>query len=436
LVISVLLTGSMLAVGGLGDGAAATGSLGRSARLHGRAPLIGVDLIYADYPHVLIKAFQDQPLGRALSAALRHEAGVAAVRFSSHGFYSARGERATERLREETKAPNQYPWFDVAGVGRFARRGKLGVVVGVNVEEPPSAAVEMVEAFRAEGATIVAVELGNEPHLSHRPWQPEEFGHSAAAIVRALEPYDVQATIPLTLGSETKTPTGLSDDEYTRRLLRTVTEELGRERVARLLGVIHLYSRGVNPGTLDRLAELVRPWAPEMRFLVTEYNIRSSLADNDHLTTGYALEFLARTGQLVAHPRVEGLFVHGVPYHSVLYWAGDGVVTVSGQRDARLSGADLAEGWHPTPAGRLLALFGNYVWAHELLEWKNGRKVQVWRVRTAAGEERLGVLNTCGRTLRIDEQIDGVRIRAAVPPRSAMVYSAGGYVAGVELPRD
>src|SRR6266498_551236 len=59
-----------------------------------RAPILGADLFFADDFSPLIAAWQDKQRGDEMATALV-EAGLKSLRFSSHGYYSARGEQAT-----------------------------------------------------------------------------------------------------------------------------------------------------------------------------------------------------------------------------------------------------------------------------------------------------------------------------------------------------
>jgi hypothetical protein len=397
---------------------------------------MGVDMIYQDAPHVLIRAFGDERAGAVLGGVLRDRVGVTAIRLNSFGFYSFLGPDRSIELRRQTKQRNNFPWFPIDEVADFVVRNDLRIVAGLNPEDGPEAAVAFVERFRLRGALdrIVAVELGNEPHLSHRPWQPEEYAAASAAIVRALEPFGLPCAVSLTVGSEAKTPTGISDDDYTRRELAALDAELGLSTRDDLYGVVHLYARGVDPAVVDRLNGLVRGVAPRMRYLVTEYNIRSSLKNNDQLTDEYGVELVEKTGRLVAHPDVAGLFVHGVPYHSVVYWSGDGLrATVSGYGDERLSGEALRPGWHLTPAGRLYGLFAKELWRGELLDHTDEGGVQTWSVRMPDGALRTGVLNATDAAVERTLAVGDAAMRASLAPRTGAVFAAAGEVARVTL---
>lgn len=401
------------------------------------APLVGVDMIYQDRPHVLIRAFGDPARGDELAEVLRDRLGLTAIRLDSFGFYSFLGPARSAELRRQTQQNNSFPWFPIDDVARFVAEHDLPIVAGVNLEDGPDSAVTFVDRFRAAGALdrIVAVEIGNEPHLSKRPWYPEEYAKAAAAIVRAVTPLGVRCAVSFTVGSETKTPTGISDDEYTRRELAALDAELGLAGRDDLFGVVHLYAGGVDPAVIDRLDGLVRPVAPRMRYLVTEFNIRSSLRDNAQLTIAYGLEALEKTSRLVAHPSVAGLFMHGVPYHSVVYWSGEaGVLTVSGFRDDRLTGEARSPGWHLTPAGQLYGLYAREVWRGDLLDFVDEGEIQTWRVRRPDGEPRTAVLNASASAIDRTLDVGGTSIRATLPPRSAVVFGPSGELARVVLP--
>lgn len=402
------------------------------------APIIGVDLIYyATPPFVLIEAFTNPEAGARAGTALRELAGVTSVRFSSHGLWSARGQHETLALRREVKLPNYFPWFAAERLVDWVVAQDFTIVLGINPEEGPEAAVSLVRTFADRGALhrVVAVELGNEPHLNHRPWMPEEYAEAAAAIIRALEPFDVKFAVPLTIGTEDKTPTGITDNDYTRRQLLVLAERIGLGERDDVYGVIHLYSRGVDPRTIDALNEIVRPFSPRMRYLITEYNIRSTLAENQQMTTPYALEFVERVGRLVAHPDVAGLYVHGVPYHSVLYWSGRGVITAAGLGDDRLSPEERSPGWHATPVGRLHGALARHLWRGEILAFHDEGAVQGWIVRTPEGQTRAGLFNgTDGSVSRVFD-LGGGRVEIAVGPRSLVVATESGEVARVTLER-
>jgi hypothetical protein len=174
-----------------------------------------------------------------------------------------------------------------------------------------------------------------------------------------------------------------------------------------------------------------------MRYLITEYNIRSTLRENQHLTTPFGLEWIERTGRLVADPRVAGLYAHGVPYHSLFYWCdGRGLATVTGLRDTRLRGDDLAAGWHLTPAGRLTGLLAAELWRGDILAFRDEGDVQCWLTRLPGGELRAGLVNCDDVPVRRVFDFGRGPVTVAARPRSAVVFGESGEIGRVELTRE
>src|SRR5581483_4118839 len=104
-----------------------------------RAPLLGADLLYANSYSPLIDAWQNKQEGDEMAAAFK-AAGLKTLRFSSHGFYSARGEEATRQVKAENKLTNQFPWFPLDNYADFIAAHDFTTVFGVNVEEGAQAA--------------------------------------------------------------------------------------------------------------------------------------------------------------------------------------------------------------------------------------------------------------------------------------------------------
>src|ERR1051325_4902736 len=125
-----------------------------------RAPTLGTDMSFADGPHVLIDAWQNQEKGEALTSAFK-SAGVKTMRFLPGGLYSPRGPEATAAIKAENKLKNEYPWFPLESYIDYVATNDFTTVVGVNVEEGPDVAKEMVEKFIKRGleSKIVAIEL-------------------------------------------------------------------------------------------------------------------------------------------------------------------------------------------------------------------------------------------------------------------------------------
>jgi hypothetical protein len=392
-----------------------------------RAPKLGADLGFASWPHPLIEGWKDERKGRAMSRAFE-SAGIGSFRLTFGGIYSPRGPEATTAVKAENKTTNEYPWFPIEDFFNYVARFDFTAVLGINVEEGPDVAYDAVNDFIriASKKKLVAVELSNEPHLNRRPWQPEDFAERAADIIEELSPLRVKFALPLTVGNEDKTPTRLSDNEWNRRMLAALSKRISLKHRSDIYGVLHLYARGVSSATIDAFNKAVRQFAPQMRYLVTEFNIRSTLRDNPQLTTDYALEFARRLAEVMARPEIEAMYVHAVPYHSVLYWAdGRRVVTVSGHRDSRLSRQDRSEGWHLTPAGRVYHLYSTLAWDGEVLFFQGGEQ-SYWAVRGGDGRLVLTLLNGGGGTANKRLRIEGREHRLSAPARSIVCFDERG----------
>ncbi len=405
--------------------ARATKNAQRPARQ--RAPIMGADFIFADWPHPLIEGLRDSRKSKAMSRAFS-AAGLASLRFSFSGFYSPRGERTTESLKAENKKTNQFPWFPIDDYIDYIAGHDFTTVLGINVEEGADVAYQTVDDFlrRTSRRKLVAVELSNEPHLNHRPWQPEDYAERAADIIESLSRLRVKFAVPLTVGNESNTPTKLSDNEWNRRMLAALSKRIALKNRSDIYGVLHLYARGVSSDTVDAFNKAVRPFAPQMRYLVTEFNIRSSLKGNPHLTDEYALEFARKVAEIMSRPEIEAVYVHAVPYHAILYWSdGRRVATVNGHRDPRLTNEERAEGWHLTPAGRVYNLYSTLAWNGEVLFFQGGGQSH-WAVRDDRGRIVLTLLNTEGGAARKNVKIEGRQYRLTAPARSIVCFDQTG----------
>jgi hypothetical protein len=393
-----------------------------------RAPILGADLFFANDISPLIAAWQDKQQGDEMAAALA-QAGVRSLRFSSHGYYSARGAQATESVKAENKLTNQYPWFPLDNYVDFIAMHDFTTVFGINVEEGPQAAFDAVQKFLNRGlqAKLVAVELSNEPWLNHRPWQPEEYAARAADVIERLTPLGVRFALPLTGGNDNNTPTKLSDTVWNTRMLAALTKRIDLKGRADIYGVLHLYSRGVRARTVDYFNQIVRPFAPRMRYLVTEFNIRLSLEGNPHLTNKYAMEFARKLADVMSRPEIEAMYVHAVPYHSVLYWANRrGRVTVVGLRDDRLTGEALNRGWHLTPTGRVYAMYSRLAWNGDVLDYHGGDKQSYWAVRSNAGRVVVTLSNDSDKATKKKIKIAGREMTLNAPPRAIVSFDTNG----------
>ena len=398
------------------------------AQVRRDAPVLGADVYFAGTPSVLGEAWQDESRGREMAEAFK-KAGIKSLRFSSHGYYSHRGADATEAIKVENKLKNQYPWFPLDRYVDFIARHDFTTVFGINVEEGPQVAREAVERFLDRGlkSKLVAIELSNEPWLNHRPWQPEEYAARAADVVEHLTPLGVPFALPLTVGGDNNTPTKLSDNEWNTRMLRAFSSRIDLKNRGDIYGVLHLYSGGMRGQSVEYFNRAVRPFAPRMRYLVTEFNIRLTLADNPQLTNKYALEFGRKLADVMARPEIEAMYVHAVPNHSVLYWSnGRKFATVSGQSDSRLVGEAMARGWHMTPAGKVYSLFSRLAWDGALLDYRGGDNQSYWAVRGRDNRVVVSFINDTGKQAKKRIKIAGLEMSLVAPPRSIVCYEQDG----------
>jgi hypothetical protein len=396
----------------------------------GQPPLLGADLGFDEWPHPLVQGWQDKDKGDEMAAAFKN-AGIRSFRFTFRGIYSPLGPEASARVKAENKAPNEYPWFPFSDYADYIARHDFTTVVGVNVEEGPKVAAGVVEEFVKRGALskLVAIELSNEPHLNHRPWLPEDYARHAADVIRALTPYGVRFALPLTVGKEKNTPTKLSDSEWNRRMLEALSSHIELKSRSDIYGVLHLYSRGVRGSAIEAFNREVKPFAPNMRYLVTEFNIKLFLDGNPHLTTEYAREFALRLAEVMAQPDVEAMYVHAVPYHSILYWSnGRQVATVIGHKDSKLKREDLTRGWHLTPAGKVYDLYSRLAWNGEIVTYVKGSKQSYWAVKSNDGRTIITLLNIGNGSVKKDLKIGGQKLRVTAPGRSIVVVEENGQM--------
>ncbi len=393
-----------------------------------RPPILGADLTWSDFPHPLIAGWEDKERGDEMVDAFK-AVGLRSLRFNFSGIYSPRGPKATAKVKAENKTTNEFPWFPFDQYVEFISSHDLSTVVGINVEEGPDVAEEVVRTFmnRRAKRKLVAIELSNEPHLNYRPWLPEEYAARAADVIERLTPLGVRFALPLTVGKERNTPTKLSDDEWNSRMMRVLAARIDLKNRTDIYGVLHLYAGGVRAKSLEYFNEAIRPFAPKMRYLVTEFNIRLGLERNQHLTNSYAMEFARKLAELMAEPDIEAMYVHSVPYHSIMYWAnGKRIATVSGQHDSRLTGKDLSRGWHQTPAGRVYRLYSELAWNGEVIAYGGSDKQRYWAVRGAKGRVVVTLLNDAGSAARKKVKVEGHELVLSAPSRSIVCFSLDG----------
>jgi hypothetical protein len=196
-----------------------------------------------------------------------------------------------------------------------------------------------------------------------------------------------------------------------------------------IYGVLHLYSRGVRAETIDAFNKAIKPFAPKMRYLVTEFNIKLFLDGNPHLTSEYAREFALRLAEVMSRPEIEAMYVHAVPYHSILYWANGGrVATVIGHKDDRLKREDMTQGWHRTPAGKVYDLYSRLAWNGEIITHSVGKKQSYWAVKADDGRTIITFLNVGGGASKKKVKVDAREINLSAPAHSIVVVDQNGQM--------
>lgn len=388
-------------------------------------PLLGAHFNFADGPNEVLLEMRKPRLQDSLAGILR-DSGIEDLRMSFHGYYSHMSPEATERLKKETRLSNQFPWFPIEDYIGFIKKYHFTTVLGVNVEEGPEVAADLLERFKRADALdlITSVELGNEPFLSDRPWLPEEYAERSADIIERIRPYGCKIAIALTVGKDRRNPVRIPGDEYSERTLRTLARRIDLKHSTDLYGVIHLYSKGVSPKTIEQFNRIVRRYS-NMKYQVTEYNIRLWMSENPHLTREYALEFARKLNQLIVHPDVTGLWIHSFPYHSLVYWTDGRVATVVGFSDPKLRGDDWRAGWHLTPAGRIHSYYQKWAWNGEIVAFLDKGKEQYWIVDSREGL-LLSILNTRDSAVRREVEFQGRRLRVETPGYSVATYRLDG----------
>ena len=395
-----------------------------------RAVTLGTDMSFASTPSPLIEAWLDKDKGDEMAAAFKR-AGLKSLRFLFGGLYSPRGPEATARVKAENKGTNQYQWFPLDSYVDFIARHDFTTIVGVNVEEGPEVAREAVQKFISRGlkSRMVAVELSNEPWLNHRPWLPEDFAARAADGVEALTPLGVPFALPLTVGGDNNTPTRLSDNVWVTRMLRALSARIDLKNRSDVYGVLHLYSAGVRAKSVDAFNKVVRPFAPHMRYLVTEFNIRSSLKGNPHLTNQYAMEFARKLADVMSRPEIEAMYTHSVPAHSILYWSnGKKYATVVGGSDDKLTGDAMSRGWHLTPTGKVYELYSRLAYNGQVIAFRGGDKQSYWAVRQTDGRIVVTFINDSDKTVKKKVSVGGREISLNAPSRSIFCFDQVGKV--------
>jgi hypothetical protein len=393
-----------------------------------RAPVLGADETFASDPWPLIRGWQDKAQGEAMVAAFK-AAGLRSLRLGFIGVYSPLSDAESQKVKSANRLPNQFPWFPFKDYAGFIAANPFTTVVAINVEEGPDVAKSVVDDFVAAGSAskLVAIELSNEPHLSQRPWLPEDYAERAADIIERLTPSGVRFGLPMTVGREAKTPTRLSDDEWNERMLRALTRRIDLKTRTDIFGVIHLYARGVGPNAIKLFDRAVHPFAPNIRYLVTEFNIRSNLNGNPHLTNAYGMEFARRLAEMMAQPEIEAMYVHSVPFHAIMYWAdGKKLATVVGRSDPKLAGDDLSYGWHLTPAGKVYGLYSDLAWNGFVIGYYQSGDQAYWAVDAGEGRVVVTVLNAKDSVMTKRVKMKGIDLMLSAPGKSIVCYDGQG----------
>lgn len=398
-----------------------------SAPAH-RAPVLGTDMSFASTPSPLIDGWQDKAAGDEMAKAFR-SAGISSLRFCFAGLYSPVSPEATVTVKAENKGTNQYQWFTLDSYVSFLASHEFTTIVGINVEEGPEVARAAIQKFLDRGlkSKLVAIELSNEPWLNHRPWLPEDYGDSAARIIEGLTPLGIPFALPLTVGSDNNTPTKLTDNEWITRMLRRLSSRVDLKTRDDIYGVLHLYSRGMGGGAVDVFNKIARPFAPKMRYLITEFNIRLGLQGNPHLTNKYAMEFARKVADVMSRPEVEAMYTHSVPSHSVLYWSnGRRFATVVGGGDDRLTGAAMSRGWHLTPTGRVYELYSRLAWNGDVIDYRRDNHQTYWVIKSKDGRIIVSLANDSDKPTTKKIRIAGSELKLNANARSIVCVDQNG----------
>jgi hypothetical protein len=210
-------------------------------------------------------------------------------------------------------------------------------------------------------------------------------------------------------------------------MLRALSARIDLKRRLDVYGVLHLYSKGVRAGSIEIFNKAVKPFAPKMRYLVTEFNIRLSLDGNPHLTNKYALEFARKLADVMSRPEIEAMYTHSVPTHSIMYWSnGRRFATVVGQRDERLAGTGMTRGWHLTPTGKVYELYSRLAWNGALIAYRGGDSQSYWAVRTEDGRVIVTIVNDSTKAMKKKVTMGGQQMTLAAPPRSIVCVDLSG----------
>jgi hypothetical protein len=210
-------------------------------------------------------------------------------------------------------------------------------------------------------------------------------------------------------------------------MLRALSTRIDLKQRPDIYGVVHLYSKGMRGASIDAFNKVVRPFAPNLRYLITEFNIRLGLEGNPHLTNKYAMEFARKLADVMRRPEIDAMYTHAVPAHSVLYWSnGRRYVTVVGGRDEKLTGDALTRGWHLTPTGRVYELYSRLAWNGEVIDYRGGNNQSYWAVRSKDGLVIVTFINDSTKDTRKKIKVAGVDVTIVAAPRSIVCVNLSG----------
>lgn len=385
-------------------------------------PIFGAHFNFADPPNELIFHMVMKDKRPILAKALR-DAGVEDLRISFHGYYSHLGHKESLKLREINKLTNAFPWIPAEVFISFMKDFGFTCVLGVNVEEGPEVAVDLIKRFEKANAMnlISSVELGNEPFLSAKPWTPEEYAQKSAEIIKALRPFKVKFAIAVIVGKDNNGPTKIPGNDYCERTLATLEPLVDLKNSEDIYGAVHLYSRGVTPVAIDQFNNIIRKYS-KMKYQLTEYNIRLSLKGNPHLTNAYAMEFARKLNRLIVSPDIVGFWIHSFPYHAINYWTDGRSATVIGFSDDKLKEKDLTPGWHLTPAGKVHHFYQSLAWNGDILAFYEEGDVQYWVVNSPTKGKLLSVLNDQKSDFESTITFEGKKLKVNVKSQQIVCY--------------
>jgi len=140
------------------------------------------------------------------------------------------------------------------------------------------------------------------------------------------------------------------------------------------------------------------------------------------------MEFARNLAVRMAEPEIEGMYVHSVPFHAILYWAdGKRLATVVGRSDPKLSGNDMSQGWHLTPAGKVYSLYSDMAWNGEVLGYHESGDQAYWAVKRDDGQVVVTLLTSRDKEIASRVRIGAVDLRLSAPGKSIVCYDGQGH---------